>query len=267
MDWIQIVVLALIQGLTEFLPVSSSAHLVLPTQLLGWPEQGVAFDVALHVGTLTAVLWYFRKDLVLMVREFVAMLVGGRPGEHAVLSLYLIVAMLPLLPAGIALAPFIDDVRSTAVIAATTIIFGLLLGVADRRGTARSANTTLNWKIAVFIGVAQVFALIPGTSRSGVTMTAGLLAGLGRTESARFSFLLSIPAILASGAFATLDLVESAVPVDWTVMAIGAVISAICAWATIHQFLALVGRIGMMPFVVYRLLLGAGLLAMILMAA
>lgn len=256
MDWIQIIVLALIQGLTEFLPVSSSAHLVLPMDLLGWPEQGVAFDVSLHIGTLTAVLWYFRHELMLMTRETAAMAVGRRPGEHGAMALYLVIATLPLLPAGLALAPHLEEVRSITVIAWTTVLFGLLLGYADYRGSHHAKNA-MNWKIAVFIGIAQAFALIPGTSRSGVTMTAGLLAGLGRTESARFSFLLSIPAILASGTFAIKDLVEAGVAIDWVSMVAGAGISAVCAWLTIHWFLALVGRIGMMPFVIYRMLLGA----------
>lgn len=265
MDWIHVVVLALIQGLTEFLPVSSSAHLILPMQVLGWDEQGVAFDVALHLGTLSAVLWYFRADCMAMVMSFLRMMTGQRPDAAGQQALFLIIATLPLLPAGLMLAPYLNEgLRSAAVIATTTLVFGLLLGMADRRG-ASPTSVTMNWRIAVLIGCAQALALIPGTSRSGVTMTAALFAGLSRTDAARFSFLLSIPAIIASGAFEILELVAGDVRAEWQPMLIGAGLSALCAGLTIHGFLALVERVGMMPFVIYRVLLAAILFTFVLL--
>ena len=264
MDWIQLVVLALIQGLTEFLPVSSSAHLILPMQLFGWREQGVAFDVALHIGTLSAVLWYFRRDCIDMTLALFRIIGGRRPDAAGQQALFLMIATLPLLPAGLVLAPYLDDgLRSAAVIATATVVFGLLLGLADRR-VAQVSPVVMTWRMAVLIGCAQAFALIPGTSRSGVTMTAALFAGLSRVEAARFSFLLSIPAIIASGAFELLELLKGDVAVDWGQILVGALLAGGCAALTIHAFLALVERVGMLPFVIYRLLLGAILFTFVL---
>ncbi|MCG8612308.1 MAG: undecaprenyl-diphosphate phosphatase, partial [Pseudomonadales bacterium] len=199
MDWIQTVVLALIQGLSEFLPISSSAHLILPSQILGWQDQGLAFDVAVHVGSLLAVVLYFRQDVSQL---FFAWLKScpqlvTRPAAIAPdgkLAWMIILATIPAGLAGLVFKDFIEaELRSTMVIAVTTIGFGLLLGFSDRFARSDQGMTSLTWRAALIIGLSQALALLPGTSRSGITMTAALFLGLSRDTAARFSFLLSIP--------------------------------------------------------------------------
>ena len=263
MDLVEIIFLALIQGLTEFLPISSSAHLILPSQLLGWADQGLAFDVAVHVGTLTAVVTYFRRDIVELVVAWFASFGDSGPSPESRLGWYLIVGTIPAGLAGLFFDQLIEmHLRSVVVIAATTILFGLLLGFADRVSNRSKAIDRLRWQDALLIGVAQALALIPGTSRSGITMTAALLLGFNRQAAARFSFLLSIPIIVLSGAFKLLQMMQQT-QVDWFAVTTGTLISAIAAFSCIHLFLKWIDRIGMMPFVVYRLLLGATLIIFI----
>lgn len=262
MDLIEIVVLAVLQGLTEFLPISSSAHLILPSRLFGWEDQGLAFDVAVHVGTLAAVIVYFRKDILQILRGWLTTGFTRHPDEHGRLAWYVALATIPAGLAGLLFNDLIEEhLRSTAVIAATTIGFGILLGISDRvrHGQVSLAGITLT--MALVIGVAQMFALVPGTSRSGITITAALFLGLQRVDAARFSFLLSIPLILAAGGLKSLELAQAVGPVDWQALILGVVISAVSAWICIYYFLAFINRIGMMPFVVYRLLLGGLLFA------
>ncbi len=261
MDIFQIIFLALIQGLTEFLPISSSAHLILPSQVLGWQDQGLAFDVAVHIGTLMAVMVYFRKDIISILQGWFTTGFSRQPDQEAKLGWYVILATIPAGLAGVLAGDFIEEnLRSSFVIACTTIGFGILLGIADRfRGEGKGlAQMTL--MAALVIGVAQMIALIPGTSRSGITMTAALLLAFDRNSAARFSFLLSIPLILAAGGLKMLELMESSLPVDWQAILLGVAVSAISAWICIYYFLAFINRIGMLPFVVYRLILGAILL-------
>lgn len=261
MELIEIIVLALLQGLTEFLPISSSAHLILPSRLLGWDDQGLAFDVAVHVGTLAAVMLYFRRDIGVLTVNWMKTGFSSQPNTEARLAWFVVVATIPAGLAGVLLNDWIEaNLRSTAVIAATTIGFGLLLGYADKSRQDGITLTHMTLMMALVIGVAQALALVPGTSRSGITITAALLVGLHRVEAARFSFLLSIPLILAAGGLKTLELSQSLLPVDWASLALGAAVSAISAWICIYYFLAFINKIGMMPFVVYRLLLGAVLL-------
>lgn len=255
---IQAIWLAAVQGLTEFLPISSSAHLILLPRLLGWPDQGLAFDVAVHVGSLTAVLFYFRHELIPMIRDW-SLTLAGRPNtEHSKLAWAVIIGTIPLGLGGVLMKVAVGgDLRSPLVIAATTIIFGLLLGWADHVGKRQRDEHSLNWQDALLIGGSQILALIPGTSRSGITITTGLLLGLSRTAAARFSFLLSIPAIVLPGLLLGADLVESAEPVHWRSFTIGVVCSGLFAYICIRLFLSLIQRVGMTVFVVYRLLLGA----------
>lgn len=260
-DAFQAVVLALVQGLTEFLPISSSAHLVIPHLLLGWPDQGLAFDVAVHVGTLSAVVFYYREDLLKMTRAWSTSLVGGGSSDDSVLVWYLALATVPAGLVGFFGADFIaQHLRSLPVIATTTALFGVLLGIADRRVGSNPVRT-LTLSVALLIGLAQAFAPIPGVSRSGVTITAALLLGMSRQDSARFSFLLSIPIIASAGLLMVLDLVGSAVAVDWAAIVIGIVVSGVSAYLCIGWFLRLLDRIGMMPFVYYRLALALLLFA------
>lgn len=257
MDFFQVVVLALIQGITEFLPISSSAHLILPSQLLGWPDQGLAFDVAVHVGTLGAVMLYFRQDIVAIVRDWSLQLAGRGRNDSADLGWAIIVATIPVCVVGFLSKDFIEhNLRSILVIAITTALFGLVLWWADSHNKQTKTLRDLTLGIALIIGLSQVLALIPGTSRSGITMTAALMLGFTRTDSARFSFLLSIPTIFLGGLFATYELLGET-GVDWGAMALGVVFSAVSAYLCIYFFLAAISRMGMLPFVIYRLLLGA----------
>ncbi|MBD3610764.1 MAG: undecaprenyl-diphosphate phosphatase [Gammaproteobacteria bacterium] len=261
MESLQVMVLALVQGLTEFLPISSSAHLILVPQLVEWPDQGLAFDVAVHVGTLSAVVWYFRKELMAMTHDWTISVVERKAVGESRLAWAVIFATIPAGLAGILFKDVIEDqLRSPVVIAATTILFGLLLWYADVIGKRERTEHKLDWKDILFIGLAQAMALIPGTSRSGATITAGLLLGLSRAAAARFSFLLSIPIITAAGLLHLKELIESALPVDWSSIIWGTVVSAFSAYLCIHLFLKMLDRIGMLPFVIYRLLLGMVLL-------
>lgn len=265
MELLQIVLLALLQGLTEFLPISSSAHLILFPKLSGFADQGLAFDVSVHVGTLAAVVWYFRRELITMTRDWLSSIARReRVGDSNLMW----AVGFGTIPVGLAGLLFQDAVETTLreplVIAIATIFFGLLLWWADRQGKRERSEHTIGWREVVVIGVAQAIALIPGTSRSGITMTAGLMMGLTRAAAARFSFLLSIPVIMLAGGLNALELVQAAEPVDWNSLLLGSVISAVSAYLCITLFLQLLERIGMLPFVIYRLLLGAVLLAIYL---
>jgi undecaprenyl-diphosphatase len=252
-DWVQVLVLALIQGITEFLPVSSSAHLILPAQLLGWADQGLLFDVAVHAGTLCAVLWYFRETCFDLLRS---VLPNSSLDRTELWSLC--IATVPVVIVGASLKDVIaSEARAVDVIIATTLIFGVLLGAADRlakRGESQTA--TVSYRHALWIGLAQVFALIPGTSRSGVTITAALFLGYHPSVAARFSFLLSIPVI--AGALLVMLVSPGSGSTSLTLLQLLAAftLSAGFAYATIKGFMHLVSRIGLMPFVLYRLLLG-----------
>jgi undecaprenyl-diphosphatase len=255
--------LAIIQGLTEFLPISSSAHLILPSAILGWEDQGLAFDVAVHVGSLAAVMGYFRHDIRQLVVHWLQSVTGGDHTPESRLGWQIILATIPAGLFGLLLGDFIDlHFRSIAVIAATTIIFGLALGLSDCFSSRTKNLHEFTWKSALFVGCAQAIALIPGTSRSGITITAALILGFDRTAAARFSFLLAIPVIVLSGGYKTGQLLQLAT-VPWGDIAMGAALSAITAYLCIHLFLTWINRIGMLPFVLYRLILG-GLLIVIL---
>ncbi len=261
MDFIQIFVLAILQGLTEFLPISSSAHLILVPVILGWQDQGLAFDVAVHVGTLVAVVAYFRRELQVMSRDWAASIVRRQTVGDSRLAWAVLFGTIPVGLVGLLFGGLIEEhLRSTLVIAATTILFGLLLGWSDKTGKRQRSEHSVTWKDVLIIGCAQAIALIPGTSRSGITMTAALMLGLTRDAAARLSFLLSIPVILLAGSLKTLELIMSEGLVDWQAILLGAAISGVSAYLCIHLFLKLLERIGMMPFVVYRLVLGAILL-------
>jgi len=270
MDIIEIALLAFVQGLTEFLPISSSAHLILTPLLFGYELQSLAFDVAVHLGTLGAVMAFFRREIAAMA---VAMLDSLRHrslvSPEARLGWMIVLATLPLLVLGFPLKAVLELLREdpkliALVIAATTIGFGLLLWLADVTGKRRRDEHALGWRGALLIGSMQALAIIPGTSRSGITMTAGLFLGLTRQATSRFSFLLSIPTILLAGAVETKDLLEATAPVDWTALWLGAVLSFIVAYLTIHFFLRFIERISMFPFVLYRLALGALILFLVL---
>ena len=255
MDLIQTLILAIIQGLTEFLPISSSAHLILISKIAGWNDQGLLFDIALHFGTLLAVLIYFKDDLCRMIEDPIK-----NRGKNIVNSelMILVIATIPVVIAGGLFNDWIEaNLRSSNVIASTSIIFGFLLLASDK---VSSGGKNLTLQIGLFIGLAQILALIPGVSRSGITITMGLFMGLGRVESARFSFLLAIPVILAASILQAYDLYSVGfLDINYIHLLTGLTVSFVIAYYTIHLFLAFVMKIGMLPFVLYRVVLGSAI--------
>jgi len=263
MDFFQIISLAVLQGLTEFLPISSSAHLILLPIISGWQDQGLAFDVSVHVGTLSAVVFYFRHTLKKLLIDWFESIRKRQSIGESKLAWAVLFGTIPVGLAGLLFNDIIETtLRSPLVIATTTIIFGLLLGWADWYGKQQRSEHQLTWKDVVVVGIAQAIALIPGTSRSGITMTAGRILGLTRTASAHFSFLLSIPVIILAGGLKTIELIESSAATDWFALSSGAIISALSAYLCISLFMKLLERIGMWPFVIYRLVLGVILVAL-----
>ena len=277
LSFLQSTFLAFIQGLTEFLPISSSAHLLLPRVLLDWPEQGLAFDVILHLGSLLAVILYFREDLKQLIAAWIWSLgqimrghtswfgssESGSGENHATLAWLLIIATLPAGLVGLLWQTEIETFgREGTILAVSSIVFGLILLVADRFGGKSLELSVLNWRSALLIGLSQVLALIPGTSRSGVTMSAALFLGFSRVAATRFSFLMAIPIIAASSALelGVLWSQESS-PELWLQLMLSLAVSAIVAFACIHFFLQAITKIGFLPFVAYRLALGVCILA------
>lgn len=253
---IHALILAFVQGLTEFFPISSSAHLVIPSLVFGWPDQGLAFDVAVHLGTLLAVMLFYRRDLQQMLLACLQPSASGDAIEQRRLVFLLFVGTLPAVIFGFFGADFIEaELRSLPVIASSTLGFGLLLALADRRAVPAGEGLKLSLMIALWVGLAQACALIPGASRSGVTITAALLLGLSRHDAARFSFLLSIPVIAGAGLLKSIDLLQSDLMVDWGLLATAALVAGITAYACISLFIRLLEQLGLMPFVYYRIVL------------
>lgn len=260
---LQIAVLALVQGITEFLPISSSGHLILVPVLTGWPDQGLLADVAVHVGSLGAVMLYFWRDLAAMLYGLAIWRSGGlleQPGRQ--LLVLVVIGTIPVVLAGMALKLFgTEELRNAAVIGWATLGFGLLLYAADRLGPRERGVKEMGYGAALVIGLAQVLALIPGTSRSGITMTAARALGLERDEAARFSMLLSIPAIIAAGALLTLDLIELGQAELRSDVMVAAGLAFLSAWGTIALLMRWLERASFTPFVIYRCVLGVALLA------
>lgn len=266
MDSLQIVVLAIVQGITEFLPISSSGHLILVPYFTNWPDQGLEFDLAVHIGTLTAIVAYFRRTLAAMARDWVRSLTQRREVGDSRLAW---AVLFGTIPAGIVGLLYRHDIettlRSPHVVAGTTIGYAVLLLVADRFSAKQRDERSIGWLDVVVIGCAQALALVPGTSRSGVTITAGLLRNLSREAAARFSFLLAVPVMTAAGLAEIAGYAGEAPggPVDVRALALGVVVSAVTGFACIHYFLKWLTRFGMLPYVLYRFALGAVLLVLL----
>lgn len=258
MSWLQAVVLGIVQGVTEFLPISSSAHLILTSQLFGWPDQGLAFDMAANTGSLAAVIVCFAGDWRRLLGGAVG-LPEADPESRRQLGL-LLVATLPVAAAGLALQEQLAmGARSVALIAATSILFGLLLGWADWRRGGGGDLASLGWGAALVIGVAQATSLVPGTSRAGVTITAGLLVGLARPAAVRFAFLLAVPVGLLVGAKNVIDLVG--LGGEWGgQIVVGFLVSGLSAYFAIRWLVRWVRHHDLRGFVVYRVILGLALL-------
>ncbi len=263
MSELQIAVLALVQGLTEFLPISSSAHLILVPVFTGWPDQGLLIDIAVHVGSLGAVVMYFWHDVSAILRSLTDWRSPGllaQPGRH--LLVLIVIGTIPIIFAGFALKTIgTEGLRSAKVIGWTTLLFGLLLYAADRIGKRRRTIADMSYGAALVIGLAQVLALVPGTSRSGITMTAARLLGYRRDESARFSMLLSIPTILAAGGLLALDLIEARQAELGLDVLLAVLLSFLSAWLAIAWLMRWLQRASFAPFVIYRVILGVALLA------
>ena len=262
MEPIHAFILAVVQGITEFLPISSSAHLILVPEFFGWPDQGLAFDVAVHVGSLLAVVLFLRKELALIVPAWLAGWQRLSWDTNGQLGWLVVLATIPVGLVGFLGESWIEgNLRSPMVIAAGSAFFGGLLWVSDRGASTNTKKfSDLTWKTALMVGLAQAFALIPGTSRSGVTMTALLAMGYDRATTAKFSFLLAVPTIALPGLLKANDLVQAEQGVDWMPLAIGIVVSAVVALLCMRWFISVIERIGMLPFVLYRFGLSAILL-------
>ncbi len=267
MDFLQIVVLAVVQGITEFLPISSSGHLLLIPHLTGWSDQGLAADVMVHVGSLAAILVYFRADVARLFGGVLDLL-QGRLTPWAKLGLMILVATIPAIGLGVVLKSTgaVDAIRADPAFAMklvgwNAIVFGALLYLADRVGPRLKAIEDMRFGPAIVIGFAQALALIPGTSRSGITITAGRFLGFERPEAARFSFLLGIPAIAGAGLITALEAVDAGAGISLEVW-LAAALSFISSLAAIAFLMALVRRMSFLPFVAYRFALGAILLWM-----
>ena len=257
----QAIVLALVQGLSEFLPISSSGHLVLVPYFFGWPDQGLAFDVAVHVGTLFAVIAYFRRELVAMTRAWFGSLAGRGLTPDARLAWCVVLGTIPVGLVGLAFGDLIEEkLRNPLSVAAMLTFFGILMWLADRFGRSARDESSIGWRDALLVGCAQALALMPGTSRSGVTMTMGRALGYTREASARFSFLLAVPGIGMAGAYEGLKLATGeANGTGWDVIALAVAVSAATGYLCIAWLLRIINRIGLAPFAIYRFAV-AGLL-------
>lgn len=265
MSYAQAIVLGLVQGLTEFLPVSSSGHLILVPRVFGWPDQGLAVDAAMHLGTLAALVAYFRGELI-------GVMVGSVSRGLAAL---VVVATLPAALAALAFGPYIETaVRWPLLIAFTTAFWGIVMLIADRQAGAPAASTSspgrltvdplerVGWGRGLAVGVAQALALIPGTSRSGITITTGLFAGLDRATAARYSFLLGIPITAAAGVKKAYDLSRDGLPAgEGGPLAVAILASFVSGWFAVWFLVSYLKRRSLTPFVVYRLALAALIVA------
>lgn len=253
-------VLGLVQGLAEFLPVSSSGHLILVPKLLGWDIQSATFDAVLHLATLGAILVAFREEVFHMIRAVLKDPQGQstQTGKWSRLAWTIVAATIPAIGAGLLFKDVIETtLRSPFVVAASLAFWAIVLWVVDRQVRLNAAQdvTSVNSRQGMFIGLAQALALIPGTSRSGITITAGLATGLSRSAAARFSFLLGIPSIAAAGSLAVLDLFSSTEPFDVVPLVVGFLVAFVSGVFAIRFLLKMLKSVSYKPFVYYRLVL------------
>ncbi|MEL6690008.1 MAG: undecaprenyl-diphosphate phosphatase [Pseudomonadota bacterium] len=263
MPLFHLILVALIQGVTEFLPVSSSGHLVLLPVLTGYEDQGLVIDVAAHVGTLLAVVLYFWSDVRLALGGLGRLLRGKIDSQGAWLALCLIIATVPVVLVGLifSLTGLSDALRSVEVIAWTMILFGVVLYVADQRASLTKTQAHLSLKDALKLGLWQAVALIPGTSRSGITITGALTLGYTREDGARIAMLMSIPTIIASGVLSGADAIGSDVALRDVAIVIG--LSFLAALAALALMMRLLKTVSFTPYVIYRIALGVMLLGLV----
>ncbi len=260
MTLLHIVVLAVVQGITEFLPISSSAHLILVPLVFSWPDQGIVLDVAVHFGTLLAVMLYFWRDVSALALGCVGIL-SGRRNDNTRLVILLIIATIPVVIVGFLINGHLQDIRDIKVIGWTTFVFAIVLYAADRVGGTIGTIGSLRLPGALMIGVAQALALVPGVSRSGVTMTAGRALGMAREEAARFALLMSIPTLIAAGVFEAFVVYQQQDAILTGSVLTAVVLSFATALVAIALMMAWLRRATFAPFIIYRIILGAILLA------
>lgn len=257
MSYVQAIVLGIVQGVTEFLPISSSGHLILVPRVFGWPDQGQAFDAVIHIGTFAALVVYFRVELIELLTGALSRRVG----------LIIVAATVPAGLAGLIFNKAIEaHLRSPLLIAATTAVWGVIMWFADRSASAKPTVPgdpleRIGWGRGLVVGCAQAIALIPGTSRSGITITAGLFAGLDRATAARFSFMLGIPITAAAGSYKLLQLVKTGIPPgEAGPLSAAVIVSFLSGWLAVWFLVGFLRRRALTPFVIYRLLLAAAIL-------
>lgn len=270
-DILRAIVLGIIQGLTEFLPISSSGHLIVARDLFDWQfADDLTFDVALHLGTTAAVLVFFRNEWSYMIRGGIARVLNQAGSESQLGTVYdgrllflLVLASVPTAIFGIIVDVwFEDELRDPIVVGAMLIAIGLVIYAAERVSTRTRSIESTRWGDAAVIGVAQALSLVPGTSRSGVTISAGLMRGFNRNHAARFSFLLATPAIIGAGLLKTGEAIAEGIPSgDADIIAVGALVSAVVGFVSIGWLLRLVQTRTFLPFVVYRLVAGVFVVA------
>ena len=249
MDLIQIVILSIVQGVTEFLPISSSAHLILTSKFFGWQDQGILFDIYVHGGSLLAIIYAFRKEVSILIQR------AFSPYEENLL-LCLIIATLPVALAGFLGEHLIkENFRSLEFLILTTFLFAIFLFIADKYGKKTNSIESIGLKHSFIIGMFQILALIPGVSRSAITMIGALILSYNREDAARFSFLLSIPTLSAVLLGGSIDAIQSEETVDWSILIFGGLISFITSLLCINLFLSFIQKIGFTPFVLYRIIL------------
>ena len=282
MTFLQLLIIAIVQGITEFLPISSSGHLILIPYLTDFSDQGPLIDVAVHVGSLLAIIVYFFKDVLVLARGgFASIGVGAKapnaPAERR-LFWWIVLGTIPAVAFGLAIklgafnsiaedffnitivdGDLMSSIRFTDLIAFNLIFYGILLGVADRVGREVKQFEDMSWRDGLIVGIAQALAIIPGTSRSGVTMTAARFLGYKRVEAARFSFLLSIPAVAGAGVLIVPEIFEQGTALAWDALVAG-VLTFIAAFATMAFLMNFLKRASMLVFVLYRVAMGAALL-------
>ncbi len=266
LSWLQAIVLGISQGLTEFLPISSTAHTLIVSKLLGWPDPGAAFTAVTQVGTELAVVIYFRQDIARILKAWFSSLTkkSERANPDAKMGWYVIIGTIPIGVAGIAFKSSIETTaRNLWLVAATLIVMGILLGLADRYARHTKSEADINTKNAVLFGLGQALALIPGVSRSGATITAGLAMGFKRDVAARYSFLLAIPAVFASAALTAGDISSDSF-VNWPATIVATIVAFVVGYFVIASLMKYLQTRTFLPFVIYRIALGT--LLMVLLA-
>lgn len=266
LSWLQAIALGISQGLTEFLPISSTAHTLIVSKLLGWPDPGAAFTAVTQVGTELAVVIYFRQDIARILKAWFSSLTkkSERANPDAKMGWYVIIGTIPIGIAGLAFKSSIETTaRNLWLVAATLIIMGILLGLADRFARHTKSEADINTKNAVLFGLGQALALIPGVSRSGATITAGLAMGFKRDVAARYSFLLAIPAVFASAALTAGDISSDSF-VNWPATIVASIVAFVVGYLVIASLMKYLQTRTFLPFVIYRIALGS--LLMVLLA-